>query len=92
MIIRGTKTEPIDIDVEPYALINAVVGLIQTKFNDGIPGGKDGYVDKDGYWWVYSGHDYHKNESMYKKDRMATVEEIELRNVALWLVKFSKDM
>lgn len=71
MQMNGTRTtrETITIDIDPREFLTKI-------YQRSIPSGLDHINTRDGHWYRVDGHDYHKNEELYEKDRAAT--EVEL--------------
>lgn len=66
---RRTTCETIMVDIDPEEVLTKL-------YRRSTPNGLDHINVNDGHWYRIDGHDYHKNEKLYSKDRAAT--EIEL--------------
>jgi hypothetical protein len=69
--VNGTRTthETITVDIDPKEFLTKI-------YHRSIPLGLDHINMSDKHWYKVDGHDYHKNEELYAKDRPAT--ELEL--------------
>lgn len=67
MQVNGTRTtyETITVDIDPREFLTKI-------YERSIPSGLDHINTGDGHWYRVDGHDYHKNEELYAKDRAAT--------------------
>lgn len=80
---RRTIVENVDVDVDAESFLSSI-------YNKSIPKTFD-YIGSDGHWYRQDGFDYHKREELYTKERLATPEEIEMRNAFKTFSKFVKD-
>jgi hypothetical protein len=76
MLINGKKTitENITVDVDPNVFLEKIYVMLKSSKNI------NNYIDSDGYWQVYEGMNYHKNEEVYKKGEKASDEDLDLYN------------
>lgn len=80
---KRTLVDYIDVEIDPRTVLEKI--YVHSK-----PSGLH-HLSSDGYWYGISGHDYHKNEELYDKVRLATEEEIEFRKAYLLLRKYVSD-
>jgi len=82
MIVKGKRTwfEYHDVEVDTS-------NVLENIYYHSAPIGLS-HISDDGHWYKVSGHDYHKNEELYDKDRLATPEEIEMKKAYRILRKY----
>jgi hypothetical protein len=81
MKVRGTKRELVEIEVEKRDLLP----LVERVLHDQYPELNKIEFIRDGWVYIADGVNYHHNELEYKKDHVASVEEVRL-------VRFRKDL
>ncbi len=82
MIVKGKRiwTEYHNVEVDVRSVLTEI-------YEKSIPSGLR-HLSDDGYWYKVCGHDYHRNEELYDKDRLATPEEIEMKKAYRTFRKF----
>ncbi len=82
MIVKGKRTwaEYHDVEIDTSKVLENI-------YYHSTPRGLS-HLSDDGHWYKVSGHDYHKNEELYDKDRLATPEEIEMKKAYRILRKY----
>lgn len=73
MLVKGKRTvvDYINVEIDPRDVIASI-------YDQERPAGLS-HLSEDGYWYKVCGHDYHKNDELYEKDRPATPQELELQ-------------
>lgn len=83
MNVKGKRTtvDYVDVSVDVKEILSEI-------YRKAIPSGLDHLNPTDGFWYKKDGHDYHKNEVLYEKDRKATEVELQMLHAYLTLHKF----
>ena len=66
---KRTTTENVTVDIDPKEFLTKI-------YNRSVPSGLNYINTSDGHWYRVDGHDYHRNEELYAKDRAATEMEL----------------